>query len=92
MGMPTTRVEERDDGSGELVATGGVIPGGTFDPSGGLGAWTDHGLCTGGHDVVDGMTSLHNRSGRGSLGSGPRFYNKPNQTFSKINLIFNSIK
>ena len=64
MGMPTTLVEERDDGSGETAATGrGRMPG-MVDPAGGLGAWTDHGLCTGGHNVVDGMTSLLSKSGR----------------------------
>ena len=64
--LPTTT---REDGSGETAATDGGILSDVTDPSGWGGAWSGHFLCTGGHDVVDGMTSLQNKSGRGSSGA-----------------------
>ena len=72
--MPTTRVEARDDGSGETMENGcGPLPG-RVDPSGGVGAWKGHGLSTGGHDVVFGRSSLQNKSGSGPPGGALHFF------------------
>ena len=52
---------------------GGPLPG-RVDPSGGVGAWKGHGLSTGGHDVVFGMSSLQNKSGSGPPGGALHFF------------------
>ena len=73
-GMPITRVESREDGSGETAATDGGILSDVTDPSGWGGAWSGHFLCTGGHDVIAGMTSSQNRSGSGPPGAAQHLF------------------
>ena len=73
-GRPTTRVEAREDGSGETAVTVGGPLSGKGDPSCGVGAWKGHGLCTGGHDVVFGMISSQNKSGSGPPGAAHLFW------------------
>ena len=72
--MPTTRVDAREDGIGETAVTVGGPLSGKGDPSGGVGAWKGHGLCTGGHDDVFGMISSQNNSGSGRPGAAHLFW------------------
>ena len=61
--MPTTRVGSRADGSGERLARVEGSCDGSGVPTGGFGDWYGPWLSGGGHDVVEGSTSLQNKSG-----------------------------